>query len=302
MQRDLEERLGKRLNELDATVRRSRADGRLVLESLRDVGSGLRRLEAKLDLLAASLPAAAAAAAASESETTRSCDPAPSESSSSAQRHADDASDGAKRNRLDEGLLPLTAEGGGPDARQKTPARRVGRAGNRDARNAEMLVASARPSAPTGVAARASGGGRPPIDWKRGSVRDLGMSLQSLGAVGLEDSHATMAVDTRKVKHSFLVQFMQDEESEAVKAASNTALQLQSQWARGLEAVFGICEPDPKQGKEGSRVIHPQSNFATGAQDRRVLSLPPLAYRCHCFRSLCPGPVLGCGGFCFAHM
>jgi hypothetical protein len=35
-----------------------------------------------------------------------------------------------------------------------------------------------------------------------------------------------------------------------------------------LEQVFGICDADPKQGREASSVIHPQSPFATG-------SLPP---------------------------
>jgi hypothetical protein len=34
---------------------------------------------------------------------------------------------------------------------------------------------------------------------------------------------------------------------------------------RVLERVFGICEADPKQGREASNVIHPQSPFATGA-------------------------------------
>jgi hypothetical protein len=67
----------------------------------------------------------------------------------------------------------------------------------------------------------------------------------------------------RQVKHSFLVQFLHDEESEA-KAASKVAKHVRSTWAWGLDAVFGITPPDPKMGKEGSRVIHPQSAFATG--------------------------------------
>jgi hypothetical protein len=32
-----------------------------------------------------------------------------------------------------------------------------------------------------------------------------------------------------------------------------------------LERVFGICKADPKQGREASSVIHPQSPFATGS-------------------------------------
>jgi hypothetical protein len=35
--------------------------------------------------------------------------------------------------------------------------------------------------------------------------------------------------------------------------------------AQFLDAVFGITAPDPKTGREGSRVIHPQSAFATCA-------------------------------------
>ncbi len=65
------------------------------------------------------------------------------------------------------------------------------------------------------------------------------------------------------MKHSFLVQFLNTEETEA-KAASKAAQRVRSVWARGLESVFGITAPDPKLGKEGSRVIHPQSAFATG--------------------------------------
>ena len=54
-QRGMEERLSRRLGELDAALRRARADNRLGLESLRDVVDSLRRLEARLDQVAASL-------------------------------------------------------------------------------------------------------------------------------------------------------------------------------------------------------------------------------------------------------
>jgi hypothetical protein len=37
-----------------------------------------------------------------------------------------------------------------------------------------------------------------------------------------------------------------------------------------LERVFGICSADSKEGREASNVIHPQSPFATGAQERTV--------------------------------
>jgi hypothetical protein len=41
-----------------------------------------------------------------------------------------------------------------------------------------------------------------------------------------------------------------------------------------LERVFGICEADPKEGREASNVIHPQSPFATGAPRPSRLARP----------------------------
>jgi hypothetical protein len=54
----MEERLAQRLGELDTAIRRTRADNRLGLESLRDVVEGVRRLEARLDQVVTSLAAA----------------------------------------------------------------------------------------------------------------------------------------------------------------------------------------------------------------------------------------------------
>jgi hypothetical protein len=46
--------------------------------------------------------------------------------------------------------------------------------------------------------------------------------------------------------------------------------------SRGLlERVFGICDADPKQGREASNVIHPQSPFATGAPERAAWAVGP---------------------------
>jgi hypothetical protein len=55
----MEERLAQRLGELDMAIRRTRADNRLGLESLRDVVEGVRRLEARMDQVVTSLAAAA---------------------------------------------------------------------------------------------------------------------------------------------------------------------------------------------------------------------------------------------------
>jgi hypothetical protein len=70
----MEERLAQRLGELDMAIRRTRADNRLGLESLRDVGEGVRRLEARLDQVVTSL-AAAAAQHESQSASNGSADP-----------------------------------------------------------------------------------------------------------------------------------------------------------------------------------------------------------------------------------
>jgi hypothetical protein len=74
-----------------------------------------------------------------------------------------------------------------------------------------------------------------------------------------------MLADTRKLKHSFLKRFIHDDEpAERTERASSSWRPSTGLVARLLEGVFGICEADPRMGKEGSRVIHPQSHFATG--------------------------------------
>ena len=93
-----------------------------------------------------------------------------------------------------------------------------------------------------------------------------GRASESL-SLGIESCDiGSAAAGPRQVKHSFLMQFLHEEEAEASKAQSGAARQLLGLRARVLDAVFGIAAPDPKLGKEGSRVIHPQSAFATGAR------------------------------------
>jgi hypothetical protein len=75
---------------------------------------------------------------------------------------------------------------------------------------------------------------------------------------------------TGTLKHSFLRRFARTDEGKTASGSTqNQAEETNAGRAPGLmtrllENVFGICEPDPKVGKEGSKVIHPQSNFHTG--------------------------------------
>ncbi len=76
------------------------------------------------------------------------------------------------------------------------------------------------------------------------------------------------------LKHSFLRRFARTDLEGRLTAQGfaqseeTYASQPPSLMARLLEKVFGICKPDPKEGKEGSKVIHPQSNFHTGRFSR----------------------------------
>ncbi len=82
---------------------------------------------------------------------------------------------------------------------------------------------------------------------------------------------------TYTLKHSFLRRFARSDEERAAAAGRSPSGSHQNRLMgmkdRVLESVFGICEPDPKVGKEGSRVIHPQSHFVTG--DPAGPALPP---------------------------
>ena len=72
---------------------------------------------------------------------------------------------------------------------------------------------------------------------------------------------------TGKLRHSFLRRFARTEaDSTASNGGGSYAGKAPGWVSRLLETVFGICESDPKVGKEGSKVIHPQSHFHTGLQ------------------------------------
>ena len=81
------------------------------------------------------------------------------------------------------------------------------------------------------------------------------------------------ATDT--LKHSFIRRFARANDRQNARESpmdnETYADKPPGLMARLLENVFGICEPDPKVGKEGSKVIHPQSNFHTGVQDADAL-------------------------------
>jgi hypothetical protein len=73
---------------------------------------------------------------------------------------------------------------------------------------------------------------------------------------------------TKGLKRSFLARFLEDEdELPAQKAKDEVEKGLHH---RILEQVFGICDADPKQGRDASRLIHPQSAFATGSLDSPI--------------------------------
>ncbi len=80
---------------------------------------------------------------------------------------------------------------------------------------------------------------------------------------------------TSTLKHSFLRRFVRPGEQEARRPKGPTR-QVQRMWDRLLDSVFGICEADPKVGKEGSRAIHPQSHFVTGTPRESFTRTPAL--------------------------
>jgi hypothetical protein len=79
------------------------------------------------------------------------------------------------------------------------------------------------------------------------------------------------------LRHSFLRRFVGSDEEEpaAARSVSHYRHRMAGLTDRLLESVFGICEADPKVGKEGSRVIHPQSHFVTGEPESESAAPPP---------------------------
>ncbi len=76
---------------------------------------------------------------------------------------------------------------------------------------------------------------------------------------------------SRSIKRSFMARFLEDDDDDPGPDSSTKhrwrRVGGQGKRRRGvLERVFGICEADPKEGREASSVIHPQSPFATGAR------------------------------------
>jgi hypothetical protein len=80
--------------------------------------------------------------------------------------------------------------------------------------------------------------------------------------------------DTRTLKHSFLRRFVSLGE-EGRRDQDPPPRQLHRLRDRLLESGFGICEADPRVGKEGSRAIHPQSHFVTGGPAALPTAGPP---------------------------
>ncbi len=71
------------------------------------------------------------------------------------------------------------------------------------------------------------------------------------------------------MKRSFLSRFLEEEEEEPVP--KDRVDRIKNARFQFMERIFGICDADPKKGREASNVIHPQSPFATGP-----LHCPPL--------------------------
>ncbi len=84
----------------------------------------------------------------------------------------------------------------------------------------------------------------------------------------LDGDSATPALLPREerssMKRSFLSRFLENEEDD--HAPKDTAERIKEARFHFLERIFGICDADPKKGREASNVIHPQSPFATGPQ------------------------------------
>ena len=233
-----EDRLSRRLEEVDAALQRMRADARAGLDGLRDVAGVVRRLEAKLD-------------------------------------------------RLSEAAMAL-------------PKAEAGRAGA----NGEWAAASGRAAAESaaGVAlaqeggVHTSGGGLPPGADERLALsimrspsllsqpgKDGRVPETPTGRLG-EDDHGLLAGLDRKVERiaaemgvHFVASVGDDNEDrkrlkEKLKAAldrqTRTIVKQQEDW---LEFMFGICKPDGRVGKRGSRCFLRLAGWAFRQFAHRVL-------------------------------
>jgi hypothetical protein len=120
---------------------------------------------------------------------------------------------------------------------------------------------------PTRSSREPLGRGHLPSQSPRAAPRspDNAPGLGSRGAAPTSAAQAR-ATATSTLKHSFLRRFVHSEEAGRNKEPEHRLKRLRD---RLLESVFGICEADPKVGKEGSRAIHPQSHFVTGESESK---------------------------------
>jgi hypothetical protein len=89
------------------------------------------------------------------------------------------------------------------------------------------------------------------------------------------------AKSVKGLKRSFLARFLEDDDDHPAAKDKPDKGKGKSARSRLLESVFGICDADPKQGREASSVIHPQSPFATGLPAPAPSARPMAAHRGH---------------------
>ena len=102
------------------------------------------------------------------------------------------------------------------------------------------------------------------LDNRAGPNKDLVTEAASKEerAKGSEVPPAAKFKEATSLKRSFLARFLEDDDDHP--AAKDKPNKIRGARSKFLESVFGICDADPKQGREASSVIHPQSPFATG--------------------------------------
>ncbi len=87
---------------------------------------------------------------------------------------------------------------------------------------------------------------------------------QILGTEDASNEKRTAAKfkEAKSLKRSFLARFLEEDDDHP--AAKDKPDKIRGARSKFLESFFGICDADPKQGREASSVIHPNSPFATG--------------------------------------
>ena len=233
------EALGGRLGQVDAALGRLGADSQEGLRGLRELAGGVRRLESKLDRLLAAFSASEAAGGA------RAAEPAGRSDGPSTPALAVDSAAPAvpARPGVESGPAagrPQPSGGGRPSP--------LARPGDADGPGTQV-VASLSPAAAAGDADRPSA---EPEPAGRGQAVDLRLEgldrkLERIAAaVGARAGPgASEEEDRRRLKERL---------KEALESAQRNRLQLvESERERWLEYWFGICRPDGRIGKAGSR-------------------------------------------------